>query len=89
MAEKKHKSKQHDLRDHNTVGHRLRQRRLELEMTAFEVDDRSGKPRGSVSTIEWRNCKMVQLHTAKRLAAALKLNFIWLLTGEGDRLIDE
>lgn len=76
----------HDPRDHDTVGYRIRERRIEMGLTQLELDVRTGKRISSTATIEWRNSQRVFPDTAQRYAKALGLRWEWLLTGEGERL---
>jgi len=81
------RQKPHDLRDKNTFAYRLAQRRKELGINTTELDMRSGRSPGTCRVIEWRNSRMVHVETAMALAKALKVNYIWLLTGDGERLM--
>lgn len=68
------------------MGARLAEARERRAMTQEQLAERSGSNQARISVFERRNSRSTEL--LYDLAAALEVNPVWLLTGEGDSWLD-
>jgi transcriptional regulator with XRE-family HTH domain len=69
-------------------GHRIRQRRKELDLTQMECASRIGIAQASLSEIETGETRSLRGTTLVGLARVLKTTTRWLMTGKGPHEAD-
>lgn len=68
-----------------TIGERIRQCRIELDMTQQQLADAVGMTKASVSGLELGTSKSPSASNLLPIARALKVHPEWLVTGKGER----
>lgn len=68
----------------DSIGDRLRSRRLELGLNQKTLADAAGVTNAAVSKWETNGGRSISANVALRLAGRLKVNPFWLVFGEGE-----